>query len=97
MMKAHFDWDLGNRQKCQKHGVSILEIEELFRGPVTVFDDPSHSLSEQRLKGIGKMADKRGILVVFTFRNQEEQQIIRPISARYMHQEEIDFYEKQKP
>lgn len=96
-MKAQFDWDAGNFQKCQIHGVSIEEIEELFRGPVTVFDDPAHSLSEQRLKGIGKTLRKRAILVVFTIRNLGGQQLIRPISARYMHQEEIDFYEKQKP
>ena len=25
-----FDWDDGNRDKCQKHGVSIGEIERLF-------------------------------------------------------------------
>jgi uncharacterized protein len=54
-------------------------------------------LSEQRLKGIGKTAGKRGILVVFTFRNQEGLQFIRPISDRYMHQEEIDYYETEKP
>jgi uncharacterized DUF497 family protein len=29
-----FDWDDGNRSKCEKHGVSIAEIETLFvRGP----------------------------------------------------------------
>jgi uncharacterized protein len=96
-MKVQFDWDVGNRQKCQKHGVSIENIEELFRGPVTVFDDPTHSLNEQRLKAIGQTAQKRNILVVFTLRNREDQQRIRPVSARYMHQEEIDFYEKQRP
>jgi uncharacterized DUF497 family protein len=26
-----FDWDSGNRDKCQKHGVSIAEIEALFK------------------------------------------------------------------
>lgn len=96
-MKVQFDWNAGNRQKCLKHGVSIVEIEELFRGPVTVFDDPSHSLNELRLKGIGRTAQRRNILVVFTLRNQDGKQLIRPISARYMHQEEIEFYEKQKP
>jgi hypothetical protein len=25
-----FDWDDGNRSKCQKHGMSIAEIEALF-------------------------------------------------------------------
>jgi len=29
-----FDWDEGNRGKCEKHGVAIAEIEALFvRGP----------------------------------------------------------------
>ena len=96
-MKARFDWDNGNRLKCQKHGVSIDEIEELFHGAVMVFDDPAHSLSEQRLKGVGKTTEGRNLLVIFTLRNQEGQQLIRPVSARYMHQEEIDFYENQKP
>jgi len=25
-----FDWDDGNRTKCQRHGVAIAEIEALF-------------------------------------------------------------------
>lgn len=25
-----FDWDAGNRDKCQKHGVSIPEIEHVI-------------------------------------------------------------------
>jgi uncharacterized protein len=95
-MNAQFDWDVGNRQKCQKHGVSILEIEELFRSPITVFDDPAHSAIEQRLKAIGKTIRQRSVLVVFTLRNREGLQLIRPISARYMHQEEIDHYAEQK-
>ena len=24
---ASFDWDDGNRRKCQKHGLSVAEIE----------------------------------------------------------------------
>ncbi len=34
-----FDWDSGNRDKCQKHGVSIAEIEGLFAKPVLVLPD----------------------------------------------------------
>ena len=26
---AGFDWDAGNRAKCQKHGVSVAEVEEV--------------------------------------------------------------------
>src|SRR5271170_2071366 len=34
-----FDWDEGNRAKCQKHGVSVAEIEGLFRRPVVILPD----------------------------------------------------------
>jgi len=33
---AGFDWVDGNHAKCQKHGVSIAEIEALFRGVARV-------------------------------------------------------------
>jgi uncharacterized DUF497 family protein len=28
-----FDWDKGNRVKCEKHGLSVLAIEDLFTRP----------------------------------------------------------------
>jgi uncharacterized protein len=48
-----FDWDRGNREKCQKHGVSIRQIEELFRGFVLVGPDVRHSAAEERFRAIG--------------------------------------------
>jgi uncharacterized DUF497 family protein len=27
-----FDWDEGNRDKCQKHGLSVHDIESIFQG-----------------------------------------------------------------
>ena len=47
---AGFDWDQGNREKCQKHGVSIAEIETMFAGTVRVAPDPLHSVREERFK-----------------------------------------------
>jgi uncharacterized DUF497 family protein len=38
-----FDWDRGNLEKCQKHGVEIAAIESVFRQIMAVFPDPSHS------------------------------------------------------
>ena len=32
-----FDWDLGNRAKCSKHGVSVATIESIFEREVHVF------------------------------------------------------------
>ena len=36
-----FDWDDGNREKCQRHGVSIAEIEHALSAIRFVVDDPS--------------------------------------------------------
>jgi uncharacterized protein len=92
---AAFEWDKGNRDKCQKHGVSLAAVESLFRGPVAVFPDPDHSETEERFKAIGRTDDGRGVLIVFTLRRQEGDTFIRPVSARYMHGKEVEYYEKE--
>ena len=87
-----FDWDEGNWAKCQRHGVSIEDIEALFTGPMRVRPDPTPS--ERRFQAIGAGADGRMIFCVFTWRNNR---LIRPISARYMHRKEIASHEKEIP
>ncbi len=91
---AGFDWDDGNRAKCEKHGVSLAEIEALFAGPHRVAPDPAHSAEEVRLLAIGKGAGRREMFVAFTLREGADGRLIRPISARYMHRKEIESYEK---
>ena len=90
-----FDWDKGNREKCRKHGVSLAAIESAFHGPVAVFPDPAHSGREERFKAIGRTAEARAILIVFTLRTYDAGTLIRPISARFMHRKEIDHYEEE--
>lgn len=82
-----FEWDSGNWPKCGKHGVSREEIEQMFLGSPAVHADPFES--EKRMRAIGKTLAGRYLFVVFIFRENK----LRPISARYMHQKEIDFYE----
>lgn len=90
-----FDWDDGNCQKCQKHGVSIEEIEALFSNPkVAVAPDIKHSEIEERHFAIGISTKGRHIIVIFTFRENLEEKLIRPISARYMHEKEVLRYER---
>lgn len=72
-----FDWDSGNRAKCQKHGVTIAEIEELFLGGPLVAPDPKHSRTEDRFIAIGKTHVGRHALVAFTLRAREGRQFIR--------------------
>jgi uncharacterized protein len=94
---AGFDWDRGNRAKCQRHGVSIGEIEEIFARRHTLRADVEHSLVEERLKAIGQTDAGRFVFVVFTLRERDGKTYIRPISARYMHRREIENYEKENP
>jgi uncharacterized DUF497 family protein len=91
---AGFLWDEGNRNKCEKHGVSIAEIEYVMRGPVAIFPDPQHSSMEQRSIAIGETSGGRRIFVAFMLRKVGNQTLIRPISARYMHKKEIKAYDK---
>lgn len=88
-----FDWDTANSKKCQKHGVSIAEIESLFISMPIVHPNRKHSGAEARYSAIGRNASGRGVLVVFTFRERNGVRLIRPISARYMHKKEINYYE----
>jgi uncharacterized DUF497 family protein len=92
-----FQWDEGNRAKCQKHGVSIEAIESLFQNPVAILPDETHSQEEQRFRAIGKTVEGRTVFVIFTQRQQGKDIFIRPISARYMHNKEVAAYEEENP
>ena len=90
-----FDWDEGNRAKCQKHGVSILEIESLFAHNPLVAPDPKHSVDEDRLIAIGRTRPGRPVFVAFTIRTKNQRRFIRPVTARYMHAKEIAAYDEE--
>jgi uncharacterized DUF497 family protein len=92
-----FDWDRGNRAKCEKHGLSVAIIEGLFARPLAILQDAVHSQRESRSCAIGRTDKGRGVFIIFTFRRKgkSEDLLIRPISARYMHKKEIDAFEKE--
>jgi len=97
MKFAGFDWDDGNRRKCQKHGVTLAEIEDIFLNEPAVFPDPAHSATEERLRAIGQTSAGQYVFVAFTLRHDAEDAVfVRPISARYMHDKEIRHYERQQ-
>jgi len=86
-----FDWDAGNWPKCGKHGVTREEIEQLFLdGRARIAPDLKHTTPEEsRHIAVGRI-DGRPIFVVFVLREN----LIRPVSVRYMHEEEAKKYEK---
>jgi uncharacterized DUF497 family protein len=94
---ADFDWDDGNRLKCQKHGVSIEEIQALFDNDPLVAPDLVHSDEEDRLIAIGISSTGRRIFVIFTYRDRDERRLIRPVSARYMREKEFLRYVRGSP
>jgi uncharacterized protein len=94
MAFSGFDWDDGNLDKCQKHGVSIEEIESVFAGEPLIGPDPEHSVSEPRMRAFGRGSSGRPIFMVFTLRLMGGEMLIRPISARYMHAKEVQRYER---
>jgi uncharacterized DUF497 family protein len=85
-----FEWDAGNISKCQKHGLSLAEIESVFSEPILILNDEANSEAEQRFRAIGVTATGRRAFIVFTLRGKR----LRPFSARYMHRKEIERYEK---
>jgi len=94
MSFSGFDWDDGNVPKVFKHGVTRDEIEHLFQGGPFIQPDILHSDEEERFRAVGQSASGSFIFVVFTIRTRNRRQLIRPISARFMHAKEIAVYEK---
>lgn len=74
-------------------GVTLDEIEALFKGEPRVAPDIRHSSDEDRLIAIGRNGVGRPLFVAFTLRVRNGERLIRPITARYMHAREIRRYE----
>ena len=72
------------------HGLTKLEIEQVFRNTPSVMRD--HFPEEPRWRAIGRTTAGRYVFLVFMIREQK----IRPISARFMHSKEIEHYENHK-
>jgi len=87
VVSSLFDWDRGNRAHCQKHGVSIAEIEALFRSTPRIAPDLKHARLEDRLIAVGRTAQGRPLFVAFTIRERFGQPTIRP-GERPLHARE---------
>ncbi len=90
-----FDWDSGNRSKCRSHGLTPSQIEEFFKQKIYIAPDYKHSQKETRYLAAGQSKKGRPMFVVFTLRENVEGLLIRPISARYMHEKEAKKYEEE--
>jgi uncharacterized DUF497 family protein len=73
------------------------EIEQVFMNIPAVHPHPSKSGAEERMKAIGRTDVGRFAYVSFTIRRSDTGLLIRPISARFMHEREVKKYERQTP
>jgi uncharacterized DUF497 family protein len=75
-----FEWDRQKAaQNLKKHRVSLDEAVTVFYDPLAAtFDDPDHSVGEQRLITIGYSSHHRLLVVVHAERGRS----VRIISAR---------------
>ncbi len=87
-----FEWDNNKEVKNEKkHGVSFHEAATVFGDSLAItFDDPDHSVNEQRLITFGVSRLNRYIIVSHTERDKR----IRIISAREMKKNERKIYEE---
>jgi uncharacterized DUF497 family protein len=89
---VEFEWDRGNLGKSyRKHGISVIQSEELFLDENILFiDDIKHSQKERRFIAIGKTLEDKILFAVFNFRKDK----IRIISARPANKQERKQYEE---
>ncbi len=83
------DIDDGNRDKIQKHGLTIEQIKKFFQSNPSYTKDEAHSSDEeQRYLAFGPFEDTF-MFVAFTHRKIKKKIYYRPISARLAKTKEI--------
>ncbi|MCP4353540.1 MAG: BrnT family toxin [Desulfobacterales bacterium] len=92
MKKLIFEWnDNKNKTNRIKHGVSFDEAETVFFDEKAIeFDDPDHSIDEERFLLLGFSQTLKIMVVCHCYRDDES--IIRIISARKATQKEQRAY-----
>lgn len=88
-----FEWDENkNTINKSKHGISFEEAREVF-GDINaiLFDDPEHSVNEERFLIIGIIRSQKICIVSHCYRDND---IIRIISAREATKKEKNVYFK---
>lgn len=82
MEQLIFEWDENkNTINKNKHGLSFEEAKEVFSDDNAIlFDDPDHSIGEERFLIIGMTLSQKICLVSHCYRDNDN--VIRIISAR---------------
>ena len=96
MADIEFAWNpIKAAANKQKHHVSFSEAQTVFYDEeALLLDDPDHSTNEDRFVLLGLSANLRLLLVVHSYRGEDE--TIRIISARKANTTERSIYEKRR-
>ena len=88
----HFDWDENkNRINLEKHGITFEEASTVFFDDRAIlFDDPEHSIDEDRFLLLGMSETAKVCIVCHCYR--ESDTVIRIISARQATRKEEQRY-----
>ena len=88
----YFDWDENkNRINLEKHGITFEEASTVFfDNRAILFDDPEHSIDEDRFLLLGMSETAKVCIVCHCYR--ESDTVIRIISARQATRKEEQRY-----
>ena len=88
----YFDWDENkNRINLEKHGITFEEASTVFFDDrALLFDDPEHSIDEDRFLLLGMSDTAKVCIVCHCYR--ESDTVIRIISARQATRKEEERY-----
>ncbi len=94
MKEITFTWDENkNEINKKKHGLSFEEAKEVFGDENAIlFDDPDHSIEEDRFLIIGAIKSTKICIVSHCYRDDDE--VIRLISAREATKNERRIYQE---
>jgi uncharacterized protein len=92
MKKLIFEWDdTKNKTNLTKHGVTFEEAQTVFFDESAIqFDDPDHSIDEERFLLLGFSQKFEVLVVCHCYRSDES--MIRIISARKATRKEQNVY-----
>lgn len=92
METISFEWDENkNTINKDKHGLSFEEAREVFYDDNAIlFDDPDHSIGEERFLIIGMLKSSKVCIVSHCYRDNDN--VIRIISARQATKNEKNTY-----
>ena len=95
-MEIRFEWDHAKAViNKRRHGVSFEDAKHTFADPHVVLVEDCEADGEMRYHAIGYAAGELLLTVVHTDRSDEEQEIIRIISARKANNYEQSTYADQ--